>query len=67
MAELADYESFQALQLDLEAARENRLASIVRLVAELENNIAAFQKLLDHKKKSNESRRQLNTGKIASE
>jgi hypothetical protein len=62
MAEAGGFEVFEALHRDLEALRENRLPTIERLSTELRAHIVDFQNLLDHKKKNNESRKQLASG-----
>jgi hypothetical protein len=55
-------EAFEALLRDLESLKEDRLPNIDRLSIELEARIVEFQTLLDHKKRSNESRKKLSDG-----
>jgi nuclear pore complex protein Nup205 len=62
MEDVDGFEAFEALHRDLEALRENRLPNIERLSTELRAHIVDFQNLLDHKKKNEESRRQLASG-----
>ena len=62
MADANGFEAYEALHRDLEALRDNRLPNIERLSGELRAHISEFQGLLDHKKRSNESRKQLSGG-----
>src|ERR1700759_3152877 len=55
-------EAFEALLRDLESLKEDRLPNIDPFSIELEARIVEFQTLLDHKKRSNESRRKLSDG-----
>jgi len=56
-----DLEALEALHQDLEALRENRLQNIDRLTEELEAHIDTFSNLLEHKKRSNDSRNKIAT------
>lgn len=63
MAEEDGLQALQGLHSDLEAYCGNRLRDIDRLVGELESRIDEFRELLDHKTKSEASRRRLLEGK----
>jgi hypothetical protein len=55
-------EAFEGLLRDLESLKEDRLPNIDRLSVELEARISEFRSLLDHKKRSNDSRKKLSDG-----
>lgn len=59
MAQVDSLDALQGLHQDLLAFSDNRLNDIDRLVGELRNRIDEFRALLDHKRKNDQSRRQL--------
>jgi hypothetical protein len=58
-----DLAALEGLHRDLEALRDNRLAVIDRLSAELDSHLEEFQSLFDHKRKNEISRKKLSDGK----
>jgi nuclear pore complex protein Nup205 len=53
----------EGLLRDLESLKENRLPNINRLSSELQSRVEEFRQLLDHKPRSNDSRKKLSDGK----